>query len=61
MKSEAEVEPGYIVVYNYSGASLFPQWAWIAYQEGACGDDACAYGATPEEAVENLKEALDIE
>lgn len=60
MQTEAEVEAGYIAVYNQCGAFLFPSLAWIAYEEGACGDDLCAFGATPEDAVENLKERLGV-
>lgn len=41
------------------GATLFPDQAYVAYEKGACGDDIHAYGATPEEAVENLREMLD--
>ena len=41
------------------GATLFPQLAYVAYEKGACGDDPHAYGATPEEAVANLREILE--
>ena len=39
MKSEADVEPGFIAIHNSIGATLFPRLAWIAYEKGACGDD----------------------
>ena len=42
-----------------AGASLFPDEAYIAYEKGACGDDTHAYGATPEEAIENLRELIE--
>jgi hypothetical protein len=45
--------------YDDCAASVFPQLAWVAYEEGACGDDIHARGATPEEAIENLREMLD--
>lgn len=61
METEVECEKGFAVVYNTHGAILFPDSKWIAYEEGACGDDPCAYGATPEEAIENLKERLDYD
>ena len=60
MESHVECEKGFIVIYNQCGAGLFPQLAWIAYEEGSCGDDHCEYGPTPEKAIEYLKEALDI-
>jgi hypothetical protein len=41
------------------GATLFPQQAYVAYEKGACGDDPHAYGATPEEAVANLREMIE--
>lgn len=59
MKSEADVEPGFIAIHNSIGATLFPRLAWIAYEKGACGDDVHDYGATPSEAVENLKLKLE--
>lgn len=61
MKSEAPCEAGFIVIYNQMGATLFPKLAWIAYREGSCGDDLCAYGKSLEDAIENLKERLDYE
>jgi hypothetical protein len=60
MESHVECEKGFVVIYNQCGAGLFPQLAWIAYEEGACGDDTCEYGATPEEAIANLKDVLEI-
>lgn len=60
MISDVECEKGYVVIYNLPGAGLFPQFAWIAYEEGACGDDTCGYGATPELAIEELKELLEM-
>ena len=43
-----------------SGAgSLLPKLAYVAYEKGCNGDDTCAHGATPEEAIENLREILE--
>lgn len=61
MQTEVECEKGFAVVYNTHGAILFPLEKWIAYEDGANGDDPCAYGATPEEAIENLKIRLDYD
>lgn len=41
------------------GATLFPNLAYVAYEKGACADDTHAYGATPEEAVANLREMIE--
>ena len=41
------------------GAILFPHQAYVAYEKGACPDDIHAYGATPEEAVANLRELVE--
>jgi hypothetical protein len=49
----------YETTYDTCAAGLFPQLAWVACKKGACGDDTHARGATPEEAIENLKEMLD--
>ena len=51
----------YETSYDTCAAGLFPQLAWVAYEKGSCGDDLHARGATPEEAIENLKEMLDDE
>lgn len=59
METQVECEKGFAVIYNQCGAGLFPQLAWIAYEDGACGDDTHEFGATPEEAIENLKERLE--
>jgi hypothetical protein len=45
--------------FESDGAFLFPQCAYVAYVKGSCGDDICRYGATPDEAIENLREALE--
>ena len=58
MKTQVECEKGFAVVYNQHGAILFPDSAWIAYEEGADGDDPHEYGSTPAEAIENLKERM---
>jgi hypothetical protein len=41
------------------GATLFPLLAYVAYEKGCCGDDLCGYGATPTEAVANLRDLLE--
>ena len=41
------------------GATLFPLLAYVAYEKGCCGDDPCGYGATPTEAVTNLRDLLE--
>lgn len=51
----------YETTYDNCAAILFPQLAWVAYVKGSCGDDTHARGATPEEAIENLKEMLEDE
>jgi hypothetical protein len=51
----------YETSYDTCAAGLFPQFAWVAYEAGACGDDTHARGATPEEAIENLRELLEEE
>lgn len=56
---KAEVEKSFRVDYNLSGATLFPKLAWIAFEEGGCGEDVHAYGATPDDAIENLKMKLE--
>jgi hypothetical protein len=45
--------------WESDGAFLFKQCAYVAYVKGTCGDDPCAHGATPEEAIENLREMLE--
>ena len=45
--------------YDTCAAGLFPQFAWVAYEKGSCGDDLHARGATEEEAIENLRELLE--
>lgn len=50
----------YDVHYDTCAAGLFPQFAWVAYQKGCSGEDLHARGATPEEAIQNLQEMLDI-
>lgn len=45
--------------WESDGAFLFPQFAYVAYEKGCSGDDTCAHGATPEEAIENLREILE--
>lgn len=46
--------------FDSCAASVFPQFAWVAYQKGCSGEDTHARGATPEEAIENLKELLEV-
>lgn len=42
------------------GAFLFPQLAYIAFVKGKDDEtDLCEYGATPEEAIENLRELVE--
>lgn len=42
------------------GAFLFPQFAYIAFVDGRDGDgDVHAYGATPEEAIDNLRDLVE--
>lgn len=38
-----------------------PDHWYIAVPKGGCAEDTCAYGGTPEEAIENLKEILGVE
>lgn len=45
--------------YDICAEGLFPQFAWVAYEKGSCGDDLHARGATEEEAIENLRELLE--
>jgi hypothetical protein len=40
-------------VWESGAGSLLPKLAYVAY------DDTCAHGATPEEAIENLREMLE--
>lgn len=54
MKNEYEA-------WESGGGFLIPQMAYVAFVKGSCGDDICAHGATPEEAIENLKEMLEDE
>ena len=45
--------------WESGGGFLFPQLAYVAYEKGCDGEDPCAHGATPEEAIANLKELLE--
>jgi hypothetical protein len=45
--------------WESGGGSLLPKLAYVAYEKGCSGDDTCAHGATPEEAIENLREMLE--
>ena len=47
-------------VSTHEGSILFPNLKYRAYKAGACGDDPHAYGKTPEEAIENLEELLEM-
>lgn len=63
-KKVGKMENGILKYREYEafisdGASLFPLQAYVAYEKGACGDDVHAYGATPEEAIENLRELIE--
>lgn len=43
----------YIVEYSTISAAG-PRYQWVAYEDGADGEDLHAYGETPEEAIANL-------
>lgn len=43
----------YIVEYSTISAAG-PSYQWVAYEDGATGEDLHAYGLTPEEAIANL-------
>ena len=45
--------------FNNYGGILFPDMAYVAYIQGSDGEDPCEYGATPEEAIQKLKETLE--
>jgi len=47
------MEKKYIVEYSQISAAS-PRCQWVAYEDGAVGDDLHAYGETPSEALENL-------
>ena len=47
----------YEVWETYNPLNL-AQYRFIAVPQGGCAEDDCGYGATPEEAIENLKEIL---
>ena len=41
------------------GSSGRKEFDYVAFVKGQdCGDEACEYGATPEEAIKNLRELL---
>lgn len=43
----------YIVEYSDISAAG-PSYQWVAYEDGATGEDLHAYGLTPKEAIANL-------
>jgi hypothetical protein len=43
----------YIVEYSTISAAS-PRCQWVAYEDGAVGEDPHAYGETPEEALQEL-------
>jgi hypothetical protein len=52
-EKEREMIKKYIVEYSQISASC-AKYQWVAYEDGADGDDLHAYGETPAEALENL-------
>jgi len=47
----------YEVWETYNPLNL-AQYRFIAVPKGGCAEDDCGYGATPEEAIEHLKEVM---
>jgi hypothetical protein len=47
------MERKYIVEYSTISAAS-AKYQWVAYEDGADGEDLHAYGETPEEAIANL-------
>jgi hypothetical protein len=47
----------YEVWETYNPLHLPDHW-YIAVPKGGCAEDVCAYGGTPEEAIEALKELI---
>jgi hypothetical protein len=42
------------------GAANRKEFDYVAYVKGQdCGDEVCEYGATPEEAIQNLRDLLE--
>ena len=42
------------------GAANRKEFDYVAYVKGEdCGDEVCEYGATPEEAIQNLRDLLE--
>ena len=42
------------------GSSGRREFDYVAFVKGQdCGDEVCEYGATPEEAIQNLRELLE--
>ena len=52
-EKESEMTKKYIVEYSTISAAG-PRYQWVAYEDGADGEDLHAYGETPEEAIANL-------
>lgn len=52
-EKEKEMSKKYIVEYSTISAAG-PRYQWVAYEDGADGEDLHAYGETPEEAIANL-------
>jgi hypothetical protein len=47
----------YEVWETYNPLNL-AQYRFIAVPQGGCAEDDCGYGATPEEAIEHLREVM---